>query len=227
MKFAPFIVVVAILALGTVIEGRYSDRWGQAKSQRLEEFSARLAKVPLQVGDWQGVDQPVDQEQFKLSNCDNYVSRTYTNRDGQSVNIYLVSGSARHVTIHTPDWCYVGAGYNMVDEPQQFNIVEVNGVPKEPEFLTTQFVRESADRTERIRIFWGFSDDGVWHGPRMPKPAFAGKSAMYKIYMITELDQIDDINNNPTLEFARAFLPVVHPILFGEEKVEAAAAETK
>ncbi len=226
MKFAPFIVVAVILTVGTVLEGKLSDRWGQAKSERLAEFSKRLESVPLQVGDWQGVDQPVDQEQFKLSNCDNYVSRTYTNRDGQSVNVYLVSGSARHVTIHTPDWCYVGAGYNMVYEPQQYNIEKVEGVPEVPEFLTTQFLKETPISTERIRIFWGFSDDGIWHGPRMPKPTFAGKSAMYKIYMITELDEDDTIELNPTLEFARTFLPAVHPILFGPDGAAPAKTET-
>ena len=53
------------------------------------------------------------------------MSRTYRNRDGQIVNVYLVTGSARHVTIHTPDWCYVGAGYDIIGgEPQQYTDAE-------------------------------------------------------------------------------------------------------
>ena len=226
MKYLPFVVVLVVLGIGTLIEGKFSDRWGQAKSNRLSDFTERLKLVPKKIGDWEGVDEKVNEEEFKASNCDGYISRTYRNRDGQRVNVYLVSGSARHVTIHTPDWCYVGAGYNMAMEPQQYTIENVEaGLPSAPEFLTTLFRKEDPISSHNIRIFWGFSDDGNWRGPRMPKPAFAGKSAMYKIYMITELDGravAGDIESNPTLDFARRFLPEIQPILFSDSPVDAA-----
>jgi hypothetical protein len=217
MKYLPFAVVLLVLAAGTLIEGKLSDRWGRKSSEKLVAFTERLAQVPKQFGDWTGVDDPIDEEEFKASNCTDYVSRTYTNKDGQRVNMYLVSGSARHVTIHTPDWCYVGAGYVMEDEPQQYTIDNVPGMAEPPEVLTTRFFKEETLSTHNIRIFWSFSDDGVWHGPRMPKPSFAGRPAMYKIYLITELNGTTvpiTIEGNPTLQFCREFLPLLNSVLF-------------
>jgi hypothetical protein len=218
MKYIPFAVVIVILAAGTLIEGKFSDRWGRKSSEKLEAFTARLKDVPMNVGGWDGEDDAINEEEFKASNCAGCLSRTYRNREGQQVNVYVVSGTARHVTIHTPDWCYVGAGYKMEMEPQQYSMTEVP-LEHAPEFLTTRFLKETALDTHRIRIFWSFSDNGDWIGPRMPKPAFAGKNAMYKIYMITQIDGQSigaDIENNPTLNFAKDFFPVLNKVLFKE-----------
>jgi len=39
MKYLPFVVVLVVLGIGTLIEGKFSDRWGQAKSNRLSDFT--------------------------------------------------------------------------------------------------------------------------------------------------------------------------------------------
>lgn len=221
MKYLPIAVVVIVLGIGTLIEGKYSDRWGKAQSEKLDQFTAAVDRVPAAFGHWTSVDEEVDPTAFKASNCTNCISRTYTNREGERVNVYLVSGTGRHVTIHTPDWCYVGAGYDIVDgEPQQFTDSEADTLEVPPEYLTAIFRKEDPLYTHHIRIFWTFSDDGIWRGPRMPKPTLGSKPAMYKIYMITEVDQGNvDITSNPTLKFAREFLPLINKELFtvGEE----------
>jgi hypothetical protein len=220
MKYLPFAAVLIVLGVGTLIEGKFSDRWGRKSSEKLVAFTDRLKEVPKKFGDWEGIDDEIDQKEFAASNCTGYVSRTYVNREGQRVNVYLVSGSARHVTIHTPDWCYVGAGYVMEDEPQQYTVQDATDLPALPEFLTTRFKREDTLATHYIRIFWSFSDDGQWHGPRMPKPTFAGRPALYKIYIITEIDGTmipPTIEGNPTLQFARDFLPLLNKALFKPE----------
>ena len=227
MKNLPFAVVMIVLAVGTLIEGKYSDRWGRKSSAKLDAFTERLNQVPMEVGDWIGQEDQIDLKDFQASNCTGCVSRTYTNREGQQVNVYLVSGSARHVTIHTPDWCYVGAGFVMEHEPQQYTLEDVPDVISAPEFLTTRFLKEETLQTHRLRIFWSFSDDGKWIGPRMPKPAFAGRSAMYKIYLITKLDgtMSMEVDDNPTLDFARQFFPVANKILFTNEIGRASCRE--
>ncbi len=219
MKYVPFAVVLVVLAVGTLIEGKYSDRWGKAQSEKLDTFTERLQAVPKKIGDWEGTDEPINEEEFKASNCSGCVSRTYRNRDGQRVNVYLVSGSGRHVTIHTPDWCYVGAGYNMVDDPRQYTIKDVPGVQTQPEFLTTVFQKDTALESHQIRIFWSFSEDGDWRGPRMPTASYGARPALYKVYLITDLEQADaQIERNPTLDFVRQFMPVVNRVLFDQEE---------
>ena len=211
----PFVVVLVVLAVGTHDRRQVFGPLGAGRVQKLNQFTDRLQLVPMMIGDWEGRDEQINEEEFKASNCSGCVSRTYVNREGQRVNVYLVSGSARHVTIHTPDWCYVGAGYDMIDDPQQYTIDKVPGVEPQPEFLTTVFKKEDPVQTHMIRIFWSFSDDGNWRGPRMPKPTFAGRSALYKVYLITELDEVGaEIEKNPTLEFTRQFLPELNRVLF-------------
>ena len=50
------ILAVVVLAVGTFVEGKLSDRWGAAQSDKLETFATQLAKVPMQIGDWVGRD---------------------------------------------------------------------------------------------------------------------------------------------------------------------------
>ena len=216
LPVAALVAVLIILGIGTFIEGKLSDRWGRDRSDKLAAFTERLNEVPKQFGDWVGVDDEINMEEFKASNCEGCVSRTYTNREGQQVNMYLVSGTARHVTIHTPDWCYVGAGFTKEDDPQQYTITEVDDVQTPPEFLKATFRKEDPLGTSRQRIFWTFSDDGQWRGPRMPKPTFAGRSALYKMYLITDLSNglsSNDIDG-PQIGFVRDFMPILNGILF-------------
>ena len=226
LPFAAIVTVLFVLGVGTLIEGKLSDRWGRQSSEKLAIFSKRLQTVPKEFGDWKGIDDEVNQEEFKASNCEACVSRTYTNRDGQQVNMYLVSGSARHVTIHTPEWCYVGAGYAKEDDPRQYTVTEVEGIEAQPEFLTATFRKEDKDRRSRLRIFWTFSDDGKWRGPRMPKPAFAGRSALYKMYLITELNHGIVTDDEPQIGFVRDFVPILNQILF-ESNDETTTAKTE
>lgn len=230
MKYAPFVIAAIVLIAATYVEGTYSDRWGRVTSDKLKSFSARLKhNVPYEFGDWKGVDDqltPEKEAEFKESNCDEFISRTYRNREGQTINVYLVSGTARHVTIHTPDWCYVGAGFKKHGDPQQYEFANVN-VAEVPEFLTARFTKETSVDRDDIRIFWGFTDDGNWQGPKMPKPAFAGRTALYKMYLITHIDGKTvgiDVDSNPTNGFVRDFLPVVNKALFETEAPAAAVA---
>ncbi|MCP4193558.1 MAG: exosortase-associated EpsI family protein [Planctomycetaceae bacterium] len=223
MKYLPIAVVLVVLVVGTIIEGNYSDRWGKAQSYKLDQFTEAVNRVPKSFGHWTSVDDEINQKEFEASNCTNCISRTYTNREGEVVNVYLVSGTGRHVTIHTPDWCYVGAGYEIVDgEAQQYTDAKATNLEVPPEFLTAIFRKEDPiNPTEHIRIFWTFSDDGIWRGPRMPKPTLGSKPAMYKIYMITNVHSGGaDVATNPTLKFAREFLPIINGELFKAPPVE-------
>lgn len=225
MKFAiPLVVVAAILAVGTYVEGKLSDRWFGASSAKLERFTELVPQVPMEVGDWKATnDTELSKEEFAKTNCTAYISRTYRNPEGQSVNVYLVSGTGRHTTIHTPDWCYVGAGYDKIDDPQQYRIRTGEVVQdSDPEFLTTRFRKEDTRGVDEIRIFWTFSDNGQWAGPRDPKNEFGGRPAMYKIYFITNVAEVGmDIESNPTTSFVKEFIPAINDILFQEPEAPA------
>ena len=123
-KILPFVVATLIVCGGTYVNGLFTDRFHETNSELLDQFTNRVPNLPLQVGPWVGKDQKIPDKDFALTNCTAYVSRPYLNRaTGDAVSVYVVSGTARHITIHSPDWCYQGAGYKMeTRKPEQVTI---------------------------------------------------------------------------------------------------------
>jgi len=212
-QFTLPIAAAFLIVAGSVYQGLVSNRWMPAQSEKLTQFTTALDRVPKSFGNWVSEDTPVDQKQFAASNCDGYVSRRYVNvTSKEAVDIFLVSGSARHVTIHTPDWCYVAAGYEMLSEPVPYDIETVDGIAT---FRTANFYKEDPTATYRLRIFWGYTDNGTWESPAWQKWSYAGRSAMYKLYMISSLDEKPvSTADDPAVAFAQELLPVLKQELF-------------
>lgn len=213
-QLLPIAIAVALIAAGTLYQGNITERWSPQNSELLQTFTARLESVPPELEKWSSVDTPLTEKEFAATNCTGYVSRLYKHEpSGEEVSVYLVVGTARHITIHTPDWCYVGAGYDMEGDSQPFN-VEIGS--QIHEFTTATFRKEDTEGVHRLRIFWSYSDDGNWLGPSSPKGYFAGKPALCKVYLITSIDENDDVVDSPSIEFAKAFLPILNQHMFSE-----------
>lgn len=214
--------VIAIVTLGGAYsQGTITDRWSNEVSTRLATFSKRFEGVPTQVGDWVSTDTEVNAAQFKASHCHDSVSRVYENSAGDKVNVFLVSGKALHVTQHSPDWCYVAAGYEMKKDPVVYGF-DVDNFGR-PEFLHADFERVTATETTRLRILWSYSEEGQWTASKLATRAFAGKEALYKVYLIAAQSG-KALADDPTVAFAKEFLPAIKPVLFPAET--AAPAET-
>ena len=208
-------VVAAVTVAGALVQGKLTDRWSNEVSDRLETFSTRLVGVPTEIGGWTSHEVPVDEEQFKASNCHGVISRAYKRGDDE-VTAFLVSGKGYHVTIHTPDWCYVAAGYEMDNQPASYSF-DVPGIPR-PEFLNASFTKVTPTETTRLRILWSYSEDGTWTAPRLAKYSFAGKPALYKVYLIRRVSsEVPPLGEDPIVAFAKEFLPAISPSLFPSE----------
>lgn len=235
-----FVALAVLVTLGaTIKQGVMSDRWAQELNDQLLVFSSHLDQVfdpdtkqfvdasapavPRSFGKWFSQDVSIPLDQFEASGCHGVVSRVYKHAEtGEEVTIFLVSGKAYHVTIHTPDWCYVAAGYEMEKSPSNYSFELSNG--KRPDVLNAMFKKQEPTRTTRLRILWTYSDDGNWVAPKLAKHSFAGKPAMYKIYFITNANgEVPKMGDDPTVKFAKEFLPLVEPILF--EAAPAPAAD--
>jgi hypothetical protein len=213
-QLIPLVIAVSLIAAGTVYQGKLTDRWNPQDSELLQAFTTRLDSVPSEFKDWSSRETPLTEKEFKATNCTNYVSRIYTHKpSGEEVSVYLVVGTARHVTIHTPDWCYVGAGYEMEGDSKPFTVELGSEVH---EFTTARFRKENTEGVNRLRIFWSYSDDGKWVGPSWPKTHFAGKPALCKVYLITNIGEEEDVVDSPSIEFAKTFLPILNEDMFIE-----------
>ncbi len=75
--------------------------------------STVLGRFPLQMGDWTGLDVPLDEKIVRATDTDALLNRRYTRRGGlESVAFYIAAGvKARDLMPHRPEVCYVGAGW--------------------------------------------------------------------------------------------------------------------
>ncbi|MEM8680479.1 MAG: exosortase-associated EpsI family protein [Planctomycetota bacterium] len=209
---------MVVLAVGTLVEARFTDRWVKMDSAMLDRFAKAVEKVPKKIGKWEGTDDPISDEEFRLTNCAAYVSRQYVNQEtGDRITMYLVAGTARHITIHTPDRCYRGSGFNQDGKVESY-VMELDGaLPTNPEFSTAVFSKP--DNAQRV--FWTYSDDGSWYGPgssNIAKVKFGGRPALYKIYLIGPPSSPEESVAN---DFAREVFPKVNSILFAPSSPDA------
>src|SRR5579871_6676780 len=92
----PALAIVAIVCSG-VVQGYWTGRWDSA--DKAEQSAALLRQLPLNLGDWQGQDLPVDPAE--VGKVSAYLYRRYVNqRNGASVAVVLASGRPGPVSIH-------------------------------------------------------------------------------------------------------------------------------
>lgn len=224
----PLAVVVVVVLAFTWAHGVMTERFGFLKttSATLNQFTERVPEIPLTIGSWVGSEEEVDPVQFKLTNCTKCVQRHYRNRDtGQAVDFYLVSGSGRNITIHTPDWCYRAVGYIADSEPVQYRMA-AEGIKPDPEFATAVFRKhdEQSGLSQILRIFWTYSADGVWTGPKWAKLVLTRRNALYKIYLICRVEPNSSAaeKDSAAPAFVKDCFPTINAVLFQDESSEAA-----
>lgn len=219
-RILAYCAAAVVVALGAMYQWKQSDVFGYSKSATLEQFTERLGKVPKLIGQWEVIsDKEIPPEEFKASNCDGYKSYTFQNREtNEVVDVFLASGTARHITIHTPDWCYPAAGYGRKTDIEPA-LISCEEIELNPEFLTARFVKRKQATSAEIplQVFWSFSYDGEWTAVQSAKVAFAGRDALYKIYLINHLpSQETRWQQVPSVKFIEECLPTINQYLFGQ-----------
>ena len=202
------------------MNGYWTDRWGTSYAdEQIQDYVEHLKTVPMNFGDWEGSDQPVTDDsemQLKAAHIAHAVQRTYRNtKTDEVVSVFLACGPQRHLAIHTPNSCFVAAGYDMANEkPLQFpiDIEDQSGgqEPKQTEFYTVRFRKDETAGSQYIRVFWSWNAGEGWMAPDWPKVTFAWKKALYKLYVMGNVEKVgDDLKDDPRVQFIRDFIPVV------------------
>ncbi|MBX3415393.1 MAG: exosortase-associated EpsI family protein [Pirellulales bacterium] len=224
----PVAVVIVMMAACTVLQGRWSERWGAPATPQLNDWTARLQQVPLEFGDWEGQEVAGNPEQLKASGAVGGVGRAYKNREtGDTVSVFLVCGTSRKVTAHTPDKCYVAAGFRM--GPINPDTVELDaGSASAAQFFTAPFQKNEEIESQRIRILWGWSADGDWIAPgtgTTHKIALSRYPALFKLYVFGDCKTMEQsVHETACDEFVRDFIPVLNEVLFDTPATADAAA---
>ncbi|MBX6312417.1 MAG: exosortase-associated EpsI family protein [Isosphaeraceae bacterium] len=214
VRILPVVAALLVVILSGVGHGLWTDRW--QRSDGLAVAVAQLEQVAMTLGDWEGRANHLDQEVLEKAGFAGYVSRRYVNRrDGRVVSILLACGRPGPLSVHTPELCYPGAGYQPVTLPTRFHLPSP---PRPAEFLVAGFRNAESFAAPQLRIFWSWGTAGIWRAPDNPRWAFAASPVLYKLYVIHETA---DANGRPeddatSLAFLRRLLPELERVLFAD-----------
>ncbi len=221
----PVSVALVLIAVTTYYQGFWSERWAQDElAAQLKTASDRVAEVPNFVGDWKGEPQEANEDQLRVARVTAHQSNEFFNlRTGARVSSFIVCGKPRHVAIHTPDDCYVAAGFSMLDQPERVEIETEDGTA---EFYTTVFKKVENGNHVQLRVFWAWNRDGQWEAPQYPRWAYAWGPALYKMYVMAPVNNTDDLvvsEDHPGVMFIKSMVPEANAALFASEPAEAEA----
>jgi Protein of unknown function (DUF3485) len=215
-RMIPALVAVALIIGSGIVHALWTDRWSLSNEPKAS--AERLDQVPQVLGDWQGTDgPPVDAQDMAIGEIAGFLSRSYVNRQtGASVGLLMVCGRPGSISVHTPDVCFVGGGQELLrKDHRQLNLLP-GGPPQD--FLVGYFRKRELEGTSHSRAFWAWSADGNWSAPNHPRFTFAGKKALYKLYVVHQIQREEEtIDEDPSLEFMGVLLPELKKVLFTPE----------
>ena len=199
---SPLIVLFILVLLLGAGHGIWTDRW--TNSTELENSLARLDKVPLNFGDWQGENLEYDPEDMSRAGIKGCVFRRYRNtRTGVSISVLLVCGRGGPICVHTPDVCYTAAGFQQSGGQVRTEIGSSSG-----DFWKMLFAVPNSIVPRRLEILWAWSLDGnTWSAPESPRYSFARFPAVYKLYVVRETPASRRDSDEISKDFLVRFLP--------------------
>jgi hypothetical protein len=76
-----------------------------------------LEKLPLQISQWTGQEEPLDEAVIEATDTDAHISRRYCRYNAlEQVWLYIAAGKrARDLMPHRPEVCYTGAGWTRIN----------------------------------------------------------------------------------------------------------------
>jgi hypothetical protein len=200
-----------VIAYGTA-EGVVTHRW--AGSDDLDRASARLAAVPLEIGEWEGTARVMNPKEAALAELHGYAMGEYTRKGmGDTVSVLLVCGRGGPITLHTPDVCFAGLGYELRGEPERHPVPAAGGGPAE--FWAGRFEKPGGVGPQRLTILWGWSTGGEWEAADTPRLRYGRAPVLYKLYFVHALDDRAPAPAADAVlaDFVRAFLPAARAVL--------------
>lgn len=213
-RVLPVLLALLIVIASGAVHGRWTGRWSHSRA--LDDAVAHLARVPKVVGDWEGRDTPIDPEELQAAGVAGHVLRRYENRRGGGVvDVFLVCGRPGPISVHQPEVCYSGAGYELVDA--RVPVTVEAGPSQSDRFWRINVQKVGAVLPDRLHILYGWSTEGSWKASESARLDFAGSEALFKLYVIRAGGETDD---DQSVLFLQQFLPVLRKSLFGTTSVE-------
>jgi hypothetical protein len=212
------IVLAAGLTLASgLIHGRMNNRWGMPED--LQVLGKKLRNIPDEFGSWRlQASEGLSDTVVKTLQCAGYFAGTFANEDtGEMVSVTLLLGAPVPLSLHPPEVCYGGAGYEATGERHPMTVHDADG--SDQEFWTVTLQADDAPRTT-LEVAYAWSSGGEWSRLEQSRPKIASHPYLYKIQVATRKDEIGYLppepgseENNPCRGFIRDFAPVAKSYL--------------
>lgn len=204
-------VPLALIVAAGLLHGHWTHRWDGWSDARSAEAAGRLTRIPLQVGDWDGVVVEPEKHSLPEELVGRGISVRYTRRtDGVVVTAYVACGPTDACASHVPTVCYPAIGYGRCP-PDIRTPVSLAAEGAAGEFWVSGFKKAAGPTTAFVRVFWGYSDgrDG-WRTPDNPRRAYRHAPVLFKSYFVRSLAAEDEpVDGDPALQLMALLLPRV------------------
>jgi Protein of unknown function (DUF3485) len=211
-KTAPVLVATALLIADGLVYGLWTNRW--QSPERLRTAVARLEQTPTDFGNWSGeLGASLSDREVEQAGFSGHLVQTYKNRQtGATISVMLACGRPGPLSVHTPDICYRGAGYEASKGVTYRQ--EQCADQAEAELWQAHFGKQDPTSPRQLRVLWTWNVNGTWRAPENPRFTFAGSQALYKLYVIQEIMPGDQSADQACSEFLGQFLPELNARLF-------------
>jgi hypothetical protein len=213
-RTTPILVATDLVLLAGGIQGTLINRWTTDHS--LEAAATRLERVAPTIGDWKGQALKYEARDFTRAGVVGVLLRRYVNqRTGTGLTLMIVCGLPGPISVHTPEVCYAGAGYDILKDRERSEVTLASGAPP-AEFWKTRLRKQRTITPEYLAIHYGWTTTGDWQAPNQDaRLVFAGKPFLYKMYVVREFTSTEDPSQaDPGLEFIKVLVPQLRKSLF-------------
>ena len=213
LRLTTFLIALAILVAAGLVHGFWGERWNP--SPALQEAAARVEQVPLKIGIWQGKALDSDAAAFYQAGAQTYWTRSYSipGRKG-SVLVILMCGRAGRMSVHTPEVCYRGAGFEMAG-PAEAVAVSTDEGDNLGTFWTARFSKPAGVASD-LRLFWSWNRAGAWEASASPRMELGGQPFLYKLYVSLDAQGGAAASKEAGQDFLKQFLPELKRTLFAK-----------
>jgi hypothetical protein len=207
-----FIILAFATILGPgIAHGLWSDRW-EISDEPLAS-AARLSQVPLVISNWQGIDLKMNPRQIEKAGLAGFFARRYTDRANEiNFVVFLTCGKPGPASLHSPDICYPGAGFQRKTNIKKFDLDGPNASNK-TEFAAAEFEKPNSEK-DRVRVYWSWYASGTWQVPTQPRWTFGNQRVVHKLYVIQPLLGKSQAAEETGTNFLQTLIPELQKSLF-------------
>ncbi|MHC5541106.1 EpsI family protein [Singulisphaera rosea] len=206
-------ICAAILTFG------YGAQAGLESMSHIERplLEKSLNSLPMELGDWVGYDEPVDEKIIKEAQTTEFLNRVYKRRDDPSHRLTLwINYSREGLNLrHTPEICLPSGGWSKVES--QCRVLPVEYRPDKSQEMT-RLVYTKGELVEGIGFWYYIFGEGRMerYVRRLPITSRSshGRTTRGSGMTVEVFCPIDsDPNSEALKDFAKSLLVALEPIL--------------